>query len=92
LLKFSTGDEYFNAGRAGVDRAAFSPGGHVQEKQAFAVLNVTEQFGDCVAYKTSDARLGQINRGGNKMAKKTLKKAKKIEATKPLIQVGGNLR
>jgi hypothetical protein len=27
---------------------------------------------------------GQIKRGGNKMAKKTLKKAKKIEATKPL--------
>jgi hypothetical protein len=28
---------------------------------------------------------GQIKRGGNKMAKKTLKKSKKIEATKPLM-------
>jgi hypothetical protein len=28
--------------------------------------------------------IGQIKRGGNKMAKKTLKKSKKIEATKPL--------
>jgi hypothetical protein len=28
--------------------------------------------------------IGQINRGGNKMAKKTLKKSKKLEATKPL--------
>jgi hypothetical protein len=28
---------------------------------------------------------GQIKRGGNKMAKKTLKKSKKLEATKPLI-------
>jgi len=27
---------------------------------------------------------GQINRGGNNMAKKTLKKSKKLEATKPL--------
>jgi len=31
---------------------------------------------------------GQIKRGGNKMAKKTLKKSKKLEATKPLIQLG----
>jgi hypothetical protein len=31
--------------------------------------------------------LGQIKRGGNKMAKKTLKKSKKIEATKPLLAV-----
>jgi hypothetical protein len=29
---------------------------------------------------------GQIKREGNKMAKKTLKKAKKIEATKPLLR------
>jgi hypothetical protein len=28
---------------------------------------------------------GQIKRGGSKMAKKTLKKSKKIEATKPLM-------
>ena len=28
-------------------------------------------------------------RGGNKMAKKTLKKAKKIEATKPLLAFAG---
>jgi hypothetical protein len=28
--------------------------------------------------------MGQINRGGKKMAKKTLKKSKKLEATKPL--------
>jgi hypothetical protein len=33
---------------------------------------------------------GQIKRGGNKMAKKTLKKSKKIEATKPLM-VSANL-
>jgi hypothetical protein len=31
--------------------------------------------------------MGQINRGGIKMAKKTLKKSKKIEATKPLLHV-----
>jgi hypothetical protein len=30
---------------------------------------------------------GQIKRGGTKMAKKTLKKSKKIEATKPLMAV-----
>jgi hypothetical protein len=33
---------------------------------------------------------GQINRGGNKMAKKTLKKSKKIEATKPLLHLAIN--
>jgi hypothetical protein len=33
---------------------------------------------------TGRCPIGQIKRGGNKMAKKTLKKSKKIEATKPL--------
>jgi hypothetical protein len=41
-------------------------------------------FGDCFAYNRNDAPQGKSQARGNKMAKKTLKKAKKMEATKPL--------
>jgi hypothetical protein len=41
------------------------------------------KFGDCFAYSTAMPN-GANQTRGNKMAKKTLKKSKKIEATKPL--------
>jgi hypothetical protein len=45
-------------------------------------------FGARFAYNDSDAHQGKSSEG-EKMAKKTLKKAKKIEATKPLMTLPG---
>jgi hypothetical protein len=48
-------------------------------------------FGRHFAYKHSGAPPGKLSEE-NKMAKKTLKKSKKIEATKPLIAFKTNTR
>lgn len=56
----------------------------MQENKPLAVWYPSLRFGDCVANRiTKLSRANQTR--GNKMAKKTLKKAKKIEATKPLL-------
>jgi len=42
-------------------------------------------FGGHIAYKGCDAQPGKSSDGEKKMAKKKLKKSKKIQATKPLL-------
>ncbi|MFZ3216452.1 MAG: hypothetical protein WA192_10370 [Candidatus Acidiferrales bacterium] len=58
--------------------------------KAFRDGERTLEFGGCVAYEDSDAREGKSNQGdtmAKKIAKTTLKKGTKMEATKPLLVV-----
>jgi hypothetical protein len=42
-------------------------------------------FGGCFAYKDGAAHPGKLREGEHNMAKKALKKSKKIQPTKPLM-------
>jgi hypothetical protein len=85
-LKFSTGGDYFNARSAGFQAT---------KKCRNRIRNKNRTLQDCVrppslaiALHTTAATPTRANQTrGNKMAKKTLKKAKKIEATKPLVRI-----
>lgn len=83
-LKFSTDGDYFNVPSAGFKKT-------LQQSKVICNKKRTLQdgwgpAGLATALHTMAATpMGANQTRGNKMAKKTLKKAKKIEATKPLM-------
>ena len=66
--------------------------GEVAETKRLAVGQDRGEVWRALCIETERCPTGQIKRGGNKMAKKTLKKSKKLEATKPLIKLVGTGR